>query len=121
MFLTFGNYPSLCVFIKVIKWRSPTFANDVGHPNILVDYLIEVVISHFIFHGILVILSMVHPRQMIVHNISTPFIISDLNVKLLEKKDPTNQSWFGTLLSQKILDCHVISVNNDIRDHDVRY
>jgi hypothetical protein len=38
----------------------------------------------------------------------------------LEKKDPTDQSWFGNLHSQEILDGRVISVNNDLRVHDVR-
>jgi hypothetical protein len=38
----------------------------------------------------------------------------------LEKKDPTNQTWFSILLSQLLLDGHVIDVNNDLRVHDVR-
>jgi hypothetical protein len=38
----------------------------------------------------------------------------------LEKKDPTNQTWFSFLLSQEILDGCVIGVNNDLRVHDVR-
>jgi hypothetical protein len=33
----------------------------------------------------------------------------------LEKKDPTNQTWFSFLLSQEILDGCVISVNNDLK------
>jgi hypothetical protein len=44
----------------------------------------------------------------------------NFHIKLLEKKDPTNQSWFGILLSQKILDGGVIGVNNDLRVHNVR-
>jgi hypothetical protein len=38
----------------------------------------------------------------------------------LEKKDPTDQTWFSILLSQEILDGRVIGVNNDLRVHDVR-
>jgi hypothetical protein len=38
----------------------------------------------------------------------------------MEKKDPTNQPYFSILLSQEILDGHVIDVNNDVRVHDVR-
>jgi hypothetical protein len=44
-----------------------------------------------------------HPRQMIGHNI-----------KFLEKKDPTDLTWFGFLLSKEILDGCVIGVNNDL-------
>jgi hypothetical protein len=44
----------------------------------------------------------------------------NFNIELKEKKDPTNQSWFSILLSQEILDGCVISVNNDLRVHDVR-
>jgi hypothetical protein len=32
----------------------------------------------------------------------------------LEKKDPTDQSWFSILLSQEILDGHVIGVNEGL-------
>jgi hypothetical protein len=53
---------------------------------------------------------------MIGHNI----FIMNFNIKLLEKKDPTNQSSFSILLSQEILDSRVIGVNNDLRVHDVR-
>jgi hypothetical protein len=38
----------------------------------------------------------------------------------LEKNDPTDQLWFSILLSQEILDGHVIGVNNDLRVHNVR-
>jgi hypothetical protein len=63
---------------------------------------------------------MIHPRQMIVHNILHPLLITNFNIELLEKKDPTNQSWFSILLSQEILDGRVIGVNNDLQVHDVR-
>jgi hypothetical protein len=57
---------------------------------------------------------------MIGHNIFHPLFITNFNIKLLEKKDPTNQAWFSFLLSQEILDGCVIGVNNDLRVHDVR-
>jgi hypothetical protein len=57
---------------------------------------------------------------MIGHNILHLVLITNFNIELLEKKDPTDQSWFRVLLSQEILDDHVISVNNDLRIHDVR-
>jgi hypothetical protein len=57
---------------------------------------------------------------MIGHNILHHFLIMNFNIKLLEKKDPTNQSWFSILLSQEILDGRVIGVNNDLQVHDVR-
>jgi hypothetical protein len=57
---------------------------------------------------------------MIGHNILHPLFITNFNIKLLEKKDPTYQSWFSTLLSQEILDGLVIGVNNDLQVHDVR-
>jgi hypothetical protein len=38
----------------------------------------------------------------------------NFHIELLEKKDPTNQSWSSILLSQKIIDGRVISVNNDL-------
>jgi hypothetical protein len=52
---------------------------------------------------------------MIGHNILHPLLITYFNIKLLEKKDPTDQSWFSILLSQEILDGRVIGVNNDLR------
>jgi hypothetical protein len=57
---------------------------------------------------------------MIDHNILHPLLIMNFNIKLLKKKDPTDQSWFSILLSQEILDDRVIGVNNDLRVHDVR-
>jgi hypothetical protein len=57
---------------------------------------------------------------MIGHNIFHPLFITDFDIGLLEKKDPTNQSWFSILLSQEILDGRVIGVNNNLRVHDVR-
>jgi hypothetical protein len=54
------------------------------------------------------------------HNILHPLLITYFNIKLLEKKDPTDQSWFSILLSQEILDGRVIGVNNDLQVHDVR-
>jgi hypothetical protein len=56
---------------------------------------------------------------MISHNILHPLLITNFNIKLLEKKDPTDQSWFSILLSQEILDGRVIGVNNNLRIHDV--
>jgi hypothetical protein len=44
----------------------------------------------------------------------------NFNIKLLEKKDPTDQTWFSILLSKEILDGSMIGVNNDLRVHDVR-
>jgi hypothetical protein len=63
---------------------------------------------------------MVHPRQMIGHNILHPLLITNFNIELLEKKDPKNQPWFSILLSQEILDGRVINVNNNRQVHDVR-
>jgi hypothetical protein len=57
---------------------------------------------------------MVHPRQMTSHNILDPLLITYFNIELLEKKDPTDQSWFSILLSQEILDGHVIGVNEGL-------
>jgi hypothetical protein len=51
---------------------------------------------------------------MIDHNILHPLLITNFNIELLEKKDPTNQTWFRILLSQEILDGRVIGVNNDL-------
>jgi hypothetical protein len=58
---------------------------------------------------------------MISHNILHPLLIAYFNIELLEENDPTNQTWFSILLSQEILDGHVIGVNNDLRVHDVRF
>jgi hypothetical protein len=57
---------------------------------------------------------------MIVHNILHTLLITYFNIKLLEEKDPMNQTWFSILLSQEILDGRMIGVNNDLRVHDVR-
>jgi hypothetical protein len=57
---------------------------------------------------------------MISNNILHPLLITNFNIKLLKKKDPTDQTWFSILLSQEILDGCVIGVNNDLRVHDVR-
>jgi hypothetical protein len=73
------------------------------------------VISHLVFYGLFIILSKVHPRQMIGHNILHPLLITNFNIELLEKKDPTDQSWFSIILSQEILDGRVIGVNIDLR------
>jgi hypothetical protein len=51
---------------------------------------------------------------MISHKHFHPFFIMNFHIELLEKKDPTNQSWSSILLSQKIIDGRVISVNNDL-------
>jgi hypothetical protein len=47
-------------------------------------------------------------------------LITNFNIELLEKKDPTDQTWFSILLSQEILDGCVIGINNDLRVHVVR-
>jgi hypothetical protein len=57
---------------------------------------------------------------MISHNIFHPVLITNFNIELLEKKDPTNQPWFSILISQEILDGRVIGVHNDLRVHNVR-
>jgi hypothetical protein len=57
---------------------------------------------------------------MIGHNILHPLLITNFNIELLKKKDPTNQSWFSILLRQDVLDGRVIGVNNDLPVHDVR-
>jgi hypothetical protein len=49
-------------------------SNDINHPSIFVEYSVEVVISHLILYGLFIILSTVHPRQVIGYNISTPFL-----------------------------------------------
>jgi hypothetical protein len=54
---------------------------------------------------------------MIGHNILHPLLITNFNIKFLEK-DPTDQMWFSILLSQEIFDGCVIGVNNDLRVHD---
>jgi hypothetical protein len=51
---------------------------------------------------------------MIGHTILHPLLITYFNIELLEKKDPTDQTWFSILLSQEILDGRVIGVNNDL-------
>jgi hypothetical protein len=53
-------------------------------------------------------------------NILHPLLITYFNIELLEKKDPTDQTWFSILLSQEVLDGHMIGVNNDHQVHDVR-
>jgi hypothetical protein len=78
------------------------------------EHSIEVVISHLVFYGLFIILSTVHPRQMIGHNTIHPLLVTNLNIELLEKKDATDQSWFSILLSQEILDGRVIGVNNEL-------
>jgi hypothetical protein len=75
----------------MIKRHLPNCSNDINHPSIFVEYSIEVVISHFILYGLFIILSTVHPRQMTDHNIFHPLLITNLNIELSEKKDPTNQ------------------------------
>jgi hypothetical protein len=104
----------------MIKRRLPNCSNDIGHPSVFIEHSIEVAISHLFFYGLFIILSTVHPRQMISHNILHPLLITYFNIELLEKKDPMDQSWFSILLSQEILDGRVIGVNNDLRVHDVR-
>jgi hypothetical protein len=89
--------------------------------NVFIEHSIEVVISCLVFYGLFIILSTIHPRQMIGHNILHPLRITNFNIELLEKKDPTDQSWFSILLSQEILHGRVIGINNnDLRVHDVR-
>jgi hypothetical protein len=88
--------------------------------SVFIEHSIEVVISHLVFYGLFIILSTIHPRQVISHNILHPLLITNFNIELLKKKDPMDQSWFSILLSQEILDGRVIGVNNDLRVHDVR-
>jgi hypothetical protein len=104
----------------MVKRHLLNCSNDINQPSVFIKHSIEVVISHLVFYGLFIILSMIHPRQMIGHNILHPLLITNLNIELLKKKDPTNQSWFSILLSQEILDGRVIGVNNDLRVHDVR-
>jgi hypothetical protein len=104
----------------MIKRHLPNCSNDISHPSVFIEHSIEVVISHFVFYGLFIIMSTVHPRQMIAHNILHPLLITNFNIELLEKKDPTNQSRFSILLIQEVLDGRVIGVNNDLRVHDVR-
>jgi hypothetical protein len=104
----------------MVKRHLPNRSNDINHPSVFIDHSIEVVISHLVFYGPFIILSTVHPRQMIDHNILHPLLITNFNIELLEKKDPMDQTWFSILLSQEILDGRVIGVNNDLQIHDVR-
>jgi hypothetical protein len=104
----------------MVKRHLPNCSNDINHPSVFIEHSIEVVISHLVFYGLFIISSMIHPRQMIGHNILHPLLITNFNIELLKKKDLTNQSWFSILLSQEILDGRVIGVNNDLRVHDVR-
>jgi hypothetical protein len=69
----------------------PNRLNDVNHPSVFIKHSIEVVLSHLVFFGLFIILSMVHPRQVIGHSILHPLLITNFNIELLEKKDPTNQ------------------------------
>jgi hypothetical protein len=57
---------------------------------------------------------------MIGHNIFHNLLIANFNIKFLDKKDATNQTWFSFLLSQEILDGCVIGAHNDLQVHDVR-
>jgi hypothetical protein len=104
----------------MVKRHLPNRSNDINHPSVFIEHSIEVVISHLVIYGLFITLSTIHPRQMIGHNILHPLLITNFNIKLLEKKDPTDQTWFSILLSQEILDGRVIGVNNDLRVHDVR-
>jgi hypothetical protein len=79
-----------------------------------------VVFSHLDFYGLFIILSTIQPRQIISHNLLHPLLIMYFNIKILEKKDLTNQMWFSILLSQEIVDGRVIGLDNDLRVHDVR-
>jgi hypothetical protein len=98
----------------MVKRHLPNRSNDINHPSVFIEHSIEVVISHLVFYGIFIILSMIHPRQMIGHNILHPLPITNFNIELLKKKDPMDQSWFSILLIQEILDGRVIGVNNDL-------
>jgi hypothetical protein len=105
----------------MIKRHLSNRSNDIDHPSVSIEHSIEVVISHLVFYGLFVILSTIHSRQMISHNILHPLLIPNFNIDLLKKKkDPTDQSGFSIHLSQEILDGRVIGVNNDLRVHDVR-
>jgi hypothetical protein len=57
---------------------------------------------------------------MIGHSILHHLLITNFDIKFLEKKDPTDQTWFSILFSQETLDGCVIGVKNDLRVHDVR-
>jgi hypothetical protein len=104
----------------MIERHLPNRSNDINHPSVFIEHSIEVVISHLIFYGLFIVLSTIHPRQVIVHNILHPLLIMNFNIKLLKKKDPMDQTWFSILLSQEILDGCVIGVNNDLRVNNVR-
>jgi hypothetical protein len=101
----------------MVKRHLPNRSNDINHPSVFIKHSIEVVISHLVLYGLIIILSTIHPRQVIGHNILHPVLITNFNIKLLEEKDPTNQMWFSILLSQEILDGRVIGVDNDLRDY----
>jgi hypothetical protein len=88
----------------MIERHLPNYSNDINHSCVFIEHLIEVVISHLVFYGLFIILSTIHLRQMISHNILHPLIITNFNIKLLEKKDPMDQTWFSILLSQEVLD-----------------
>jgi hypothetical protein len=53
----------------MVERHLPNRSNDIDHPSIFIEHPIEVVISHLIFDGLFIILSTIHPRQMIGHNI----------------------------------------------------
>jgi hypothetical protein len=76
--------------------RHVSSCSDIDHPSIFVKYSIEVVISHLAFYGLFVILSTVHPRQMIGHNNIHHLFITNFSIELLEKKDPKNLSGTAT-------------------------
>jgi hypothetical protein len=40
---------------------------------------------------------------MIGHNIFHPLFITNFNIKFLEKKDPTNQTWIASFLAKRYL------------------
>jgi hypothetical protein len=64
----------LRVCIQMIERHLSNRSNVINHPSVLIEHSIEVVISHLIFYGLFIILSTIHPRQMIGHNILHPFL-----------------------------------------------
>src|SRR3954467_15736428 len=53
------------------------------------------------------------------HRIVFSFSIDNLQIKLLKKEYPPNESWFGILFLHKILNGSMVSMNNNFRINNI--
>jgi hypothetical protein len=60
----------------MVKRHLSNRSNDINHLSVFIEHSIEVVISHLVFYGLLIILSTIHPRQVISYNILHPLPIT---------------------------------------------